>query len=68
MMACQKLNQDDHLTVYGIVSTGITWEFGKLEQEIFTQHTLSYSVMDPKKVFGVLDYLFSECEKQIPIQ
>ena len=65
MMACQKLNQDENLTVYGIVSTGILWEFGKLEKEVFTQHTLSYSVMEPQKVFGTLDYLFAECEKQI---
>ncbi len=67
MIACQKLNQDENITVYGIVSTGIFWEFGKLEQEVFTQHTLSYSVMEPKKVFGTLDYLFAECEKQIQI-
>jgi len=67
MIACQKLNPDENLTVYGIVSTGIFWEFGKLEQEVFTQHTLSYSVTDPKKIFGILDYLFAECEKQIQI-
>jgi hypothetical protein len=65
MIACQKLNQDDRFTVYGVVSTGIFWEFGKLEEEVFTQHTLSYSVTDPKKVFGILDYLFTECEKQV---
>jgi hypothetical protein len=65
MIACQKLNQDENITVYGIVSTGVFWEFGKLEKEVFTQHTLSYSVTDPKKVFGILDYLFAECEKQI---
>jgi hypothetical protein len=28
MIACQKLNQNDHLTVYGVVSTGILWDFG----------------------------------------
>jgi hypothetical protein len=65
MMACQKLNKNDHFTVYGIVSTGIIWEFGKLEKEVFTQHTLSYSVTESKKVFGILDYLFTECEKQV---
>ncbi len=65
MIACQKLNQNENITVYGIVSTGLFWEFGKLEKEVFTQHTLSYSVTEPKKVFGILDYLFTECEKQI---
>jgi hypothetical protein len=65
MMACQKLNQAENITIYGIVSTGIIWEFGKLEKEVFTQHTLSYSVTEPQKIFGILDYLFAECEKQI---
>ncbi len=66
MIACQKINQNDHLTVYGIVSTGITWEFGKLETNIFTKHLLSYSISDPSKIFGLLDYLFTACEQQIP--
>lgn len=65
MIACQKTNQDENLTVYGIVSTGIFWEFGKLEQNIFTKHPLSFSIAEPQKVLGNLDYVFAECEKQI---
>ena len=29
MIACQKINPDENITVYGIVSTGLVWEFGK---------------------------------------
>ena len=65
MLACQKLNQDDDLIIYGIVSTGIVWEFGKLKTNTFTQHLLSYSIADPTKVFGILDFVFGECEKQL---
>ena len=65
MLACQKLNQDDDLIIYGIVSTGIVWEFGKLKTNTFTQHLLSYSIADPMKVFGILDFVFGECEKQL---
>jgi hypothetical protein len=65
MIACQKLNQDDNLTVYGIVSTGLVWEFAKFEKNIYTKHPLSYSIADPQKVFGNLDFVFAECEKQI---
>jgi hypothetical protein len=64
MIACQKLNQNDNLTIYGIVSTGILWEFGKLETNIFTKHLLSYAISEPQKILGLLDYLFAECEKQ----
>lgn len=62
-IACQKINQNDNLTVYGIVSTGIIWEFGKLEGNTFTRHSLSYTISEPSRVFGLLDHLFAECEK-----
>jgi hypothetical protein len=64
MIACQKLNQDENLTVYGIVSTGMVWEFGQLEKTQFTKHPYSYSIADPQKVLGGLDYVFAACEKQ----
>jgi len=65
MIACQKMNQDDNITVYGIVSTGLFWEFGKLEANNFTKHPLSYSISEPQKVFGNLDFVFAACEKQV---
>ncbi|RKZ66987.1 MAG: hypothetical protein DRR16_16685 [Candidatus Parabeggiatoa sp. nov. 3] len=65
MIACQKLNQEGDFTVYGIVSTGIVWQFGKLSKNLFTKHPISYSIDNPQKVFGNLDYIFTECEKQI---
>jgi len=65
MIACQKINQDENLVIYGIVSTGMFWEFGKLVQDIFTKHSFSYSIAEPQKVFGILDFVFEQCEKQI---
>ena len=65
LIACQKLNEDEQVTVYGIVSTGIIWEFGKLETNIFAKHPLAYSITDPAKVFGILDFIFTACEKQL---
>ncbi|MCK5525217.1 MAG: hypothetical protein KAI83_18980 [Thiomargarita sp.] len=65
MIACQKLNQDEKLTVYGIVSTGLNWEFGKLETNVFTKHLLPNSISEPQKIFGNLDFIFAECEKQV---
>ena len=65
MIACQKINEDESAVIYGIVPTGLVWEFGKLEQEIFTKHIVSYSISAPNKIFGILDFIFAECEKQI---
>jgi len=65
MIACQKINHSDKLMIYGIVSTGTFWEFGQLSENRFTQHSISYSVAtEPQKVFGILDYIFAQCEKQ----
>jgi hypothetical protein len=65
MIACQKLNGEEKLTIYGIVSTGEIWQFGKLEEDVFTKDLYPYSINDAAKVLGVLDYLFEQCEKQI---
>ncbi|MBC8235885.1 hypothetical protein H8E77_40590 [bacterium] len=65
LIACQKMNADEQLTVYGIVSTGIIWEFGKLKKNVFTRDPLSYTIADPQRVFGILDFVFMECEKQL---
>lgn len=65
MIACQKLNGDESVVIYGVVSTGLIWEFGKLEQNTFTKHLAPYSINDPAKLLGTLDYLFEQCEKQI---
>ena len=64
MIACQKINGRAKLVVYGIVSTGLVWEFGKLDGNVFTKHAVSYSINEPKKVLGLLNYIFTECEKE----
>jgi len=65
MIACQKLNHNEEAVVYGIVSTGLVWEFGKLAGNVFTRHPLAYSISEPEKVMGLIDFVFGECEKQL---
>lgn len=65
MIACQKINQKDDLVIYGIVSTGMVWEFGKLSGNVFIKHPLAYSISEPEKVLGLIDFVFAECEKQL---
>jgi hypothetical protein len=65
MIACQKINQRENMVIYGIVSSGIVWEFGKLTGNVFTKHPLAYSISEPEKVLGLIDFVFAECEKEL---
>ncbi|RKZ85735.1 MAG: hypothetical protein DRR16_11395 [Candidatus Parabeggiatoa sp. nov. 3] len=64
MVACQKINNDESQTIYGMVSTGTVWEFGKLQHSKFTQNTVSYSLSNPQLLAGILDYIFGQCESE----
>jgi len=55
----KKLNNDSDLPVYGIVTDGKYWEFGKLEQAIFTKNKDSFPVNHVETILGILDFLFS---------
>lgn len=62
MVAAQKLNDELQITIYGIVSNGKVWEFGKLEKMSFTQNKNRYLIQDLDKLFAAVNYVFKECE------
>lgn len=57
LVAAQRINNDSAIPVYGIVTDGALWEFGKLEENLFTQNETVLAVSDLKKVFGAIGYL-----------
>lgn len=57
LVAAQKINNDNTIPVYGIVTDGALWEFGKLEENLFTQNETVLAVSDLKRVFGAIGYL-----------
>jgi hypothetical protein len=65
MLTCQKINANDDLPIYGIVSNGLAWEFGKLEGKTLTQQPMLYGISDPEKVLGLINFVFAECEKNL---
>ncbi|MCP4104094.1 MAG: hypothetical protein GY749_00915 [Desulfobacteraceae bacterium] len=67
LIACQKINKTDKITIYAIVTTGDIWQFGKLEKHLFSRHPVSVSLDNTGKLLGILDFLFSECEKNMEI-
>jgi hypothetical protein len=65
MLACQKLNTKPNVVIFGIVTTGKIWEFGKLEGNHAIIHPNSYSIENLPKLMTILDYLLSEAKKQL---
>jgi hypothetical protein len=67
MKACQMMNEkEEHkFDVYGIVSTGMFWEFGKYTTDHQFYKTGGYTLTQPDIILGILDYLFTECERRI---
>ena len=58
LVAAQKINGDENFAVYGIVTDGETWQFGKLEKDLFTQNTSGFLTSDLPKLFGALHFVF----------
>ncbi|HBE20356.1 MAG TPA: hypothetical protein DEG17_15710 [Cyanobacteria bacterium UBA11149] len=65
MVAAQKLNDELEVTIFGIVSNGKGWEFGKLEANIFTKNNSSYLIQELDRIFAAVNYVFQQCEVQL---
>jgi hypothetical protein len=65
MVAAQKLNNDLPITVFGIVSNGEKWEFGKLEDDKLTKTIQPYIIYQLDRLFAAVNYVFQECESQL---
>lgn len=58
LVALQKINNDENLTVYGIVTDGERWKFGKLEKDVFTENQTTFTNEDLPHLFGALHFIF----------
>ncbi len=65
MIAAQKLNNELKVTIFGIVSNGKGWEFGKLEDRKFTHQQALYSIQEIDRLFALVNYIFQQCEMQV---
>ncbi|OUL24827.1 hypothetical protein BV378_17375 [Nostoc sp. RF31YmG] len=65
MIAAQRLNGELQIVIFGIVSNGVTWQFGKLEADVFIRNVLPYSIYELEKLFAVVNYVFQQCELQL---
>ncbi len=58
LVAAQKINDDLDFPVYGIVSDGTWWQFGKLVADAFTQNRTSFSIDNLPDLFGAINAIF----------
>jgi len=71
MVAAQKLNEAEEkqeLVVYGMVTDGELWQFGKLEGKLFTQSQVSYTISDLAKVYKAVGWLYEQAESYFKSQ
>jgi len=67
MLACQKMNKSEDIKIFGIVTTGQFWEFGKLEKNKFIRDSNSYSISKLQETASIVDFIFSNAEKEISL-
>ncbi|NJL39942.1 MAG: hypothetical protein HC899_26700 [Leptolyngbyaceae cyanobacterium SM1_4_3] len=65
MVAAQRLNESSEITIFGIVSNGAIWQFGKLEETIFTRNETFYTIQELNSLFAAVNYIFQQCEVQL---
>jgi hypothetical protein len=65
MIAAQRLNGEYQVVIYGIVSNGDWWQFGKLEGENFTRNSTYYTIQELDKLFAAVNFIFQQCEVQL---
>ena len=62
MIAAQRLNENPEQEVFGIVSNGGVWQFGKLKSNLFTRNQTFYTIQELDKLFAAINYVFKQCE------
>ncbi|MBD2384749.1 hypothetical protein [Cylindrospermum sp. FACHB-282] len=65
MIAAQRLNGEYQIIIFGIVSNGVTWQFGKLEGDKFTRNITPCTIYELDKLFAVVNFVFQQSEIQL---
>ena len=63
LVAAQKINAELDIPVYGIVSDGTRWQFGRLVGDTFIQNRTSFSVDNLPALFGAIDSVFKSASE-----
>lgn len=67
LVAAQKINNNEQLAVYGIVTNGLVWQFGRLIATTFTQEPANFIIDNLNSLYGTLESLFCSIEQDFNI-
>jgi hypothetical protein len=67
MLAAQKMNKRQGQPIYGSVSSGEVWYFGKLEGQILVQDPRSFTLTHLDELFAALNFLFQQAKAQATV-
>lgn len=59
------MNQNEGMTVYGIVTNGEDWEIGKLEQNRFVLYKERFFIEELETLFNALISVLELCKLQL---
>jgi hypothetical protein len=62
LVAAQKINQDSSRPVYGIVTDGNLWQFGKLCEDTFFKQRDNYTIDELGRLFGAINFVLQSCD------
>ncbi len=54
LVAAQKLNENKEKAIYGIVTDAETWQFGKLQKQLFSKNDFRATIDNLDEVFGAV--------------
>ena len=58
LVAAQKINDDPDFPIYGIVTDGTLWEFGRLVSDTFTRNRTNFTLTNLPVLFGAVNSVF----------
>ncbi|MCP5159613.1 MAG: hypothetical protein H6974_00530 [Gammaproteobacteria bacterium] len=64
LVASQKINDNEINSLYGVVTDGNLWQFGRLQEHLFTKNEKNYTIDNIKELFGALEYLVNLVDEE----
>ena len=64
MLAAQQMNQRPEQVIFGSVSSGQVWYFGKLEGRTLLQDPRSFTLTHLDELFAALNYVFQQAKEE----
>jgi hypothetical protein len=61
MWTIQQLNPNRDMPVFGITTSGLIWQFGKLENGLFIQYETLFTINEIDELLSALNTFFQQC-------